>query len=84
MLTSLIPAGKLMANLMKQATALGVKDRVVWLDEYVPTEELMDVIKCTSVFLTPFDENTPTSVSITAPTKKQAEEMKVSVLRRQQ
>lgn len=57
-----------MANLIKQATAQGLKDRVIWLDEYVSTEELMKVIKCTSVFLTTFDENTPTSVSLTATT----------------
>ena len=52
-----------MANLIKKAAALGLKDRVMWLDEYVSTEELMKVIKCTSVFLTPFDESTPISVS---------------------
>lgn len=51
-----------MANLIEQAVALGVKDNVIWLDEFVPTEELIKVIKCTSVYLAPFDENTPTSV----------------------
>ena len=56
--------GKLMANLIKQATALGVEDSVIWLDHFVPMGELMNVIKCTSVYLTPFDESTPTSVSL--------------------
>ncbi|CAL8465900.1 g5436 [Coccomyxa elongata] len=54
-------AGKLMTNLMRQATALGLKDKVIWLDEFVPTDKIMDMIKCTTIYLTPFDENTPTS-----------------------
>ena len=63
-LRNLVLLGKLMANLMKQATALGVEDNVIWLDHFVPTQELMNVIKCTSIYLTPFDESTPTSVSL--------------------
>lgn len=55
--------GKLMRNLMDQATAHGVKENVIWLDKFFPTEDLMTMFKCTSVYLTTFDESTPTSVS---------------------
>ena len=40
----------------------GVRDRVIWLDKFVSTEELAAMFECTSVFVTPFDESTPTSV----------------------
>ena len=56
-----------MVNLIEQATALGVEDNVIWLDKFVPTEDLMMMFKCTSVYLTPFDESTPTSVGVQPP-----------------
>lgn len=59
----LLGAGKLMKNLMEQAAAFGVKDNVLWLDKFVPTDELMMVFKCTFIYLTTFDESTPTSVT---------------------
>ena len=42
--------------------AQGVRDRVIWLDKFVSNEELARMFECTSVFVTPFDESTPTSV----------------------
>ncbi len=51
-----------MRNLLDLATALGLKDKVIWLNNFVPTEELMLMFKCTSVYVTTFDESTPTSV----------------------
>ena len=56
-----------MVNLIEQATALGVKDNVIWLDRFVPSEDLMTMFKCTSVYLTTFDESTPTSVGVQSP-----------------
>jgi hypothetical protein len=64
---SFADAGKLMVNLIEQATALGVKDNVIWLDKFVPSEDLMMMFKCTSVYLTTFDESTPTSVGVQSP-----------------
>lgn len=57
-------AGQLMKNLMEQAAAQGIRDHVIWLDKYVATEELLTIFQCTSVYLTPFDEITPTSVRL--------------------
>ncbi len=53
-----------MLNLIRQAAALGIRNRVIWLDKFVATEELLTLFQCTSVFLTPFDEITPTSVRL--------------------
>lgn len=52
-----------MNNVIEQAMAGGSRDRVIWLDTFIPIKELMTMFKCTSVYLTLFDESTPTSVS---------------------
>ena len=58
-----MPTGKLLNNLLEQARARNINDNIIWLDRYVASEDLMMVFKCTAVYLTPFDESTPTSVS---------------------
>lgn len=52
-----------MKNLMDLSTVHGVRENVIWLDRFVTTEELATVFRCTSIYVTPFDECTPTSVS---------------------
>ena len=51
-----------MAAWLRLASALGVRERVLWLPDFVHEAELMRILQRACVFVTPFDESTPTSV----------------------
>ena len=53
-----------MAGWLRLASALGVRKRVLWLPDFVHAEELRRMLRRACVFVTPFDESTPTSVSL--------------------
>jgi hypothetical protein len=55
-----------MENLLDMANAYGVRDHVLWVNAFVSNEELALMLACTTIYITPFDECTPTSVSYLA------------------
>ena len=57
------PEDKPMARWLRLASVLGVRKHMLWLPDFVHATELMHMLRRASVFVTPFDESTPTSVS---------------------
>jgi glycosyltransferase involved in cell wall biosynthesis len=55
-------APALMPGLLALAAARGVRGHVLWLDGFVEQAELAAMLARAAVFVTPFDESTPTSV----------------------
>ena len=51
----------LLANLLSKARELGVKNNLIWYNEYMSIQDLRILMKRTDIYVTPYDEIAPTS-----------------------